>query len=94
MTTAEIILGIVLFAVAALLVIAGIRSFQNRGYLFNNATTRADIVRVMINTFAMSGLGLITQWIPMAFAIFLCEIKILSIDRCVFANYKFNTKFF
>ena len=37
MTTAEIILGIVLFAVAALLVIAGIRSFQNRGYLFNNA---------------------------------------------------------
>lgn len=52
-------------------------------YLFQNAATRSDIVRVIRNTFAMSGLGLITQWIPMAFAIFLCEIKNLTIRRFI-----------
>lgn len=52
-------------------------------YLFQNAATRSDIVRVIRNTFAMSGLGLITQWIPMAFAIFLCEIKNLTFRRFI-----------
>ncbi len=43
--------------------------------LVRNKATRADIVRVMKNTLAMSGLGLATSWLPMAFAIFLSEIK-------------------
>ncbi len=43
--------------------------------LFQNAATKRDIVNVLKNTLAMSGLGIITSWIPMAFAIFLSEIK-------------------
>lgn len=52
-------------------------------YLFKTAANRKDIVRVMRNTFAMSGLGLITSWCPMAFAIFLCEIKNLRLRRLI-----------
>ncbi len=44
-------------------------------YLFQNEATRADIFRVLRNTLAMSGLGLATSWVAMAFAIFLMEIK-------------------
>ncbi len=44
-------------------------------YLFENASSRNDIVRVMKNTLAMSGLGIATSWMSMAFAIFLSEIK-------------------
>lgn len=44
-------------------------------FLFKNAASRADIVRVMTNTLAMSGIGLATTFLPMAFAIFLTEIK-------------------
>lgn len=52
-------------------------------YLFQNAATRSDVVRVIRNTLAMSALGLITQWIPMAFAIFLCEIKNMRYRRFI-----------
>lgn len=52
-------------------------------YLFKNAATRGDLVRVLRNTMAMSALGLLTQWIPMVFAIFLCEIKNLRFRRFV-----------
>ena len=52
-------------------------------YLFQNGATRSDIIRVIRNTMAMSGLGLITQWIPMAFAIFLCEVKNLTFRRFI-----------
>ena len=38
---------------------------------------------VIRNTMADVRLGLITQWIPMAFAIFLCEIKNLTFRRFV-----------
>ena len=44
-------------------------------YLFQNDATLRDIARVMKNTLAMSGLGLATSWVSMAFAIFLSEIK-------------------
>lgn len=44
-------------------------------YLFENSATRNDILRVLKNTLAMSGLGLATSIFPMAFAIFLSEIK-------------------
>lgn len=52
-------------------------------YLFKNSATRSDIIRVIRNTLAMSALGLITQWIPMAFAIFLCEIKNITFRRFI-----------
>ncbi len=39
-----------------------------------NAGHRENILRVMKNTFGMSGLGLVTSWMPMVFAIFLNEI--------------------
>lgn len=43
-------------------------------YLFKNKQTASDILRVMTNTLAMSGLGIATSWIPMLFAILLTEI--------------------
>lgn len=52
-------------------------------FLFQNAATRSDLVRVLRNTLAMSGLGLATSWCSMAFAIFLCEIKNLKFRRFV-----------
>ena len=51
--------------------------------LFRNAQTRKDILRVLKNTLAMSGLGLLTAWCPMAFAIFLSEIKNQKFRRIV-----------
>ena len=52
-------------------------------YLFSNPATRADILRVLKNTFAMSGLGIITSWLPMMFAIFLSEIRSNKAKRTV-----------
>lgn len=51
--------------------------------LFENEATRADIVRVLRNTLAMSGLGIATSWCAMAFAIFLAEIKSPWVRRFV-----------
>ena len=51
--------------------------------LVRNKQTRSDIVRVLKNTLAMSGLGLLTSWCPMAFAIFLSEIKNTRFRRIV-----------
>lgn len=51
--------------------------------LFQNAATREDIVRVLRNTLAMSGLGIATSWVAMAFAIFLSEIKNGPVRRFV-----------
>ncbi len=50
----------------------GFKWFQQ---LIRNKSTTRDIVNVMKNTLAMSGLGIATSWVPMAFAIFLSEIK-------------------
>jgi putative aldouronate transport system permease protein len=44
-------------------------------YLFDNEATRMHIARVLRNTFALSGIGIATSWLPMIFAIFLAEIK-------------------
>ncbi|MDR0294241.1 MAG: ABC transporter permease subunit [Oscillospiraceae bacterium] len=44
-------------------------------YLFSNPATRKDIIRVLKNTFVMSGIGIATSWFPMAFAIFLTELR-------------------
>jgi putative aldouronate transport system permease protein len=43
--------------------------------LFSSPAQQGEIVRVMRNTFAMSGIGLLTSWLPVAFAIFLTEIR-------------------
>lgn len=51
--------------------------------LFQNEATRTDIVMVLRNTLAMSGLGIATSWLPMAFAIFLSEIKSARVKRFV-----------
>lgn len=50
----------------------GLKWFRS---LISNAQTRRDIVRVLKNTLIMSGLGIATSWVAMAFAIFLSEIK-------------------
>lgn len=52
-------------------------------FLFENKATRNDLVRVLRNTLAMSGLGLLTSWCSMAFAILLSEIKSLRIRRLI-----------
>ena len=51
--------------------------------LFQSEATRADVVRVLRNTLAMSGLGIATSWFAMAFAIFLNEIKNIRFRRFV-----------
>lgn len=43
--------------------------------LFANPTQVGQLVKVMLNTFAMSGLTLATSFLPVIFAIFLSEIK-------------------
>ena len=51
--------------------------------LFQSQATRNDVVRVLRNTLAMSGLGILTSWCPMAFAILLNEIKNTRFRRMV-----------
>ncbi len=52
-------------------------------YLFENEATRRDMVRVLRNTLAMSGLGIATSWVPMIFAVFLSEVKSAGFKRFV-----------
>ena len=51
--------------------------------LFQNETTRNDVIRVMTNTLAMSGLGILTSWIPMVFAVFLMQVPSKRFRRFV-----------
>ena len=51
--------------------------------LITNQGHRDNIVRVMKNTFGMSGLGLLTSWMPMVFAIFLNEITNVRFKKFV-----------
>lgn len=44
-------------------------------YLFGNATRIKILWQVLVNTFAISGLSIAFSWLPMAFAIFLNEVK-------------------
>lgn len=52
-------------------------------YLFNNGATRTDMINTMRNTLIMSFLGVGTSWIPMIFAVFLCEMRSLKFRRFV-----------
>jgi ABC-type polysaccharide transport system, permease component len=40
-----------------------------------------QILEVLRNTFAMSGLGILTSWLPIVFAVFLTEIKARGLKR-------------
>ena len=42
-----------------------------------------QIIEVMRNTFAMSGISILTSWMPMAFAIFLSEIKAIKVKKSI-----------
>lgn len=49
--------------------------FQWFKMLFANPTQVSQLMKVMMNTFAMSGLTLATSFLPVIFALFLSEIK-------------------
>ena len=51
--------------------------------LVKNPATVRDIINVLKNTLGMSFIGLATSWLPMAFAIFLCEMKNIKFRRFV-----------
>ncbi len=51
--------------------------------LFQNEAYTKRLLTVMKNTLAMSGLGLLTSWLPMVFAIFLAEMKSTRYRRFV-----------
>lgn len=51
--------------------------------LIKNPATVRDIINVLKNTLGMSFIGLATSWLPMAFAIFLCEMKNIKFRRFV-----------
>ena len=57
--------------------------FKNFTNMVTNKYTFNDVVRVMRNTLAMSGLGFLTSPLPMIFAIFLTEIKFAPVKRVV-----------
>ena len=42
---------------------------------FSNPTRNAELLRVLRNTLIMSGLGILTSFLPVAFAVFYAEIK-------------------
>lgn len=52
-------------------------------YLFKNEATRTDVLNVMKNTLGISGLNILTQWLPMIFAVFLCEVGNMKFRRFV-----------
>lgn len=58
----------------------GLKWFE---FLFKNAASRADIIRVMTNTLAMSGIGIATSFLPMAFAICLTEIRSVKLRKSI-----------
>ncbi len=58
----------------------GFQWFQT---LVSNEATRSDIFRVLRNTLAMSGLGILTSWLPIAFAVLLAEIPSSKFQRFV-----------
>jgi len=57
--------------------------FKNFTNMVTNKYTFNDVLRVMRNTLAMSGLGFLTSPLPMLFAIFLSEIRFSPVKRVV-----------
>ncbi|MBQ2952467.1 MAG: sugar ABC transporter permease [Clostridia bacterium] len=52
-------------------------------YLFENKANLDDLVRVLRNTLIMSGLGIATSWLPIAFAVMLAEVRSSKFQRIV-----------
>ena len=59
------------------------RGFDNFRTLFNDPGTSANILNVLRNTLIMSGLGIATSWLPIAFAVLLAEIRSTKFQRTV-----------
>jgi len=51
--------------------------------IFENEIKRNQLFQVLRNTFAMSGLHLLTSWMPLMFAIFLTEVRSSRFKRLV-----------
>ena len=58
----------------------GFKWFTN---IVSNKIKTQEILRVLKNTFAMSGLSLLFSWFPMMFAVFLNEIKCVPFKKFV-----------
>lgn len=58
----------------------GLKWFKS---LVENPVKVNQIVQVMKNTFAMSGISLLTSWLPMIFAVFLNEIRNVKFRKFV-----------
>jgi putative aldouronate transport system permease protein len=59
---------------------AGFKWFET---IISSQARRMEVIRVMTNTLAMSGLGILTSWFPIVFAIMLSEIKRLRYQKLV-----------
>ena len=57
--------------------------FDNFKTLINDPGTSANILHVLRNTLIMSGLGIATSWLPIAFAVLLAEIRSTKFQRTV-----------
>jgi putative aldouronate transport system permease protein len=57
--------------------------FDNFKMILQDRFAVTDILRVMRNTLGMSFIGLLTSWLPMAFAILLNEIRVKSVRKVV-----------
>jgi len=57
--------------------------FNNFTMLINDPGFSAKIVQVLRNTLIMSGLGIATSWLPIAFAILLAEVRNTKFQRTV-----------
>ena len=58
-------------------------AFKWFAFLFKGGAYRRDILRVLRNTLIMSGLGIATSWLPVAFAILLAEVRSSRFQRFV-----------
>ena len=57
--------------------------WTNFSNLINDPGTSAKILQVLRNTLIMSGLGIATSWLPIAFAILLAEVRSTKFQRSV-----------
>ena len=57
--------------------------FKWFSFLFSDPATTKDLLRVLRNTLIMSGLGIATSWLPIAFAVLLAEVRSTKFQRFV-----------
>ena len=57
--------------------------FKWFSFLFSDPATTKDLIRVLRNTLVMSGLGIATSWLPIAFAVLLAEVRSTKFQRFV-----------